>query len=247
MNGCIYFHINKTSGKVYVGQSRNVKDRWRSRYKEQPYFYNAINKYGWNGFDHIIVVDGVGSQTELNNLEKLWIILLRSTDPYFGYNLIPGGYSGSSELGRMGGISANKNPENRNRLKAVATFESCSRGGQVGGRINADSGWSSELGFYQGNKNKQSGHWDRIRQLGTAFTMDHGRKQGLKNANKPGYMKFISSLSHSLKDENGKSVHAVKMGSIGGKKGGLATSHLRWHVRRNIVNPLCLLCWAENK
>lgn len=95
MNGVIYIHSNKVNGKVYVGQSRNLKNRWSSRYSSQTYFSNAIKKWGWDGFDHQIVVDGIQTQKELDRFEKLWISVLRATDRNLGYNLTLGGATGT--------------------------------------------------------------------------------------------------------------------------------------------------------
>ena len=57
----IYVHINKINGKIYIGQTgqENVKDRWDSGwgYKQCVAFNNAINKYGWNNFQHIVLID----------------------------------------------------------------------------------------------------------------------------------------------------------------------------------------------
>jgi group I intron endonuclease len=241
MNGCVYIHINKTNGKTYVGQSRNIKARWRSKYRQQPYFNKALNKHGWSGFDHLVVVDGIDCQSELDNLEKLWITVLCSTDKSLGYNLVPGGFSGSFELGHMGGTAANKNPENRNRLKRLRTFESSSRGGQIGGKVNSDSGWSKELGTLQGNKNKESGHWDRVKILGFAFAEENGRQQGLRNAEN-GHLKRLDQG----KKNAAKPGYMLSLGKLGGKIGGPLACHLRWHIKRNIVNPLCALCQIEN-
>jgi hypothetical protein len=238
MNGCIYIHVNKTNGKVYVGQTRNTKERWRSGYKQQPYFRKALVKYGWGGFDHLVVIDSVTDQDKLNNLEKLWVILLRSTNRDCGYNLVPGGFSGSSELGRLGGIASNLNPKNRYRLSKLSTSETCSRGGILGGQKNVETGQIIALGHKQGKKNKESGHWDRIKILGNVFDTKWGHEQGLRNIEN-GHMKVLSAQGKINADTPG---YMSNLGKLGGKKGGPAVCHLRWHVRRNIVNPNCPLC-----
>ena len=91
----IYAHINKINGKIYIGQTKqSVKDRWGSdgrRYKGQP-FYNAIQKYGWDNFDHIILEQNENwTQEELNNKEKEYIDLYKANNPQFGYNISSGG------------------------------------------------------------------------------------------------------------------------------------------------------------
>lgn len=53
----IYLHINKLNRKVYVGitHHNNPNKRWRNGegYRGSV-FYNAIKKYGWNNFNHLI-------------------------------------------------------------------------------------------------------------------------------------------------------------------------------------------------
>lgn len=94
----VYLHTNLENGKVYVGQTwQKPQDRWvRHCYDAAKgargcrRLGDAIRKYGRNAFDQQIL--GIAqTQAELDNLEKLWIILLRSDNPQFGYNLQAGG------------------------------------------------------------------------------------------------------------------------------------------------------------
>ena len=60
-NYTVYMHKNKINGKVYIGitSQQPVKRRWRkgSCYKNCNKFYKAIQKYGWNNFEHIILFE----------------------------------------------------------------------------------------------------------------------------------------------------------------------------------------------
>lgn len=56
----VYMHVNKINGKVYVGMTHHVNPNKRWGYSGQLYthsvkFANAINKYGWDNFEHIIL------------------------------------------------------------------------------------------------------------------------------------------------------------------------------------------------
>lgn len=89
----LYLHRNKINNKVYVGQTkRNPEDRWGPNgkgYKNQI-FYKAIEKYGWENFDHIIL-EQVETQDLANQREEYYISLYDSTNPNKGYNLYKGG------------------------------------------------------------------------------------------------------------------------------------------------------------
>lgn len=57
---------------------------------ENPFFYSAILKYAWDGFDHEIVADGL-NESEAKAMEKALIASYKANDRGFGYNLTSGG------------------------------------------------------------------------------------------------------------------------------------------------------------
>ena len=95
-NFCVYAHINKINGKKYVGQTcQNPRERWDNGrgYKRCTYFYNAIQKYGWENFEHEIIASNL-TKEEADNFEKLLIDKLNLLDSALGYNLREGGSGG---------------------------------------------------------------------------------------------------------------------------------------------------------
>ena len=59
-NWCIYKHTLKEDGRVYIGQTNSIQNRWKpSAYKTCTYFYNAIQKYGWDNFEHEILLSNL--------------------------------------------------------------------------------------------------------------------------------------------------------------------------------------------
>lgn len=90
----IYMHKNKINGKIYIGQTyQSVNQRWRSNgsgHKGQP-FYNAIQKYGWNNFEHKILIENITTQEEAYILEKYYINKYDTYNSRFGYNATKGG------------------------------------------------------------------------------------------------------------------------------------------------------------
>lgn len=95
---CIYIHINKINNKRYIGQTcQNPEYRWNhgEGYKGSPRFYSAIQHYGWDNFEHIVLYNDL-SLDEANSLEEELIAKFHTTDPNYGYNLENGGKNKSS-------------------------------------------------------------------------------------------------------------------------------------------------------
>ena len=68
----VYIHKNILNGKVYVGQTCNLSERWRNNgknYFNSIKFYNAIKKYGWDNFTHEVVYSNLNKQAA-DKLEK---------------------------------------------------------------------------------------------------------------------------------------------------------------------------------
>lgn len=88
---CVYMHTNKIDGKKYIGQAKgDPRKRWSSGYKGCTFFFNAIKKYGWDNFEHVVLADNL-TLDEANLCEKMFISLYRTTDRNFGYNIQSGG------------------------------------------------------------------------------------------------------------------------------------------------------------
>lgn len=96
---CVYCHRNKVNNKVYIGITNNIRNRWRNGkgYADghNPLFSKAIAKYGWDGFEHIILHSGI-SLEEAKELEQKYIAeyksnVYRYNNPSYGYNLTDGG------------------------------------------------------------------------------------------------------------------------------------------------------------
>ena len=89
----VYQHKNKINGKVYIGiTSQKPKQRWRNGegYKSSPHFYSAIQKYGWDNFEHnILFVELTKEQACLKEQEL--IKEFNSMNREYGYNSTSGG------------------------------------------------------------------------------------------------------------------------------------------------------------
>lgn len=90
----VYMHINKINDKKYIGiTSQTPEVRWGSNgsgYAGCTVFYNAIKKYGWNNFEHIILFNNL-EQEDACNKEIELIKAYNTTDRSCGYNISEGG------------------------------------------------------------------------------------------------------------------------------------------------------------
>lgn len=92
-NWCVYMHENRVSGKKYIGiTSQKPTRRWANGngYSRCPFFYAAIQKYGWDAFRHEILFTDL-TQEDAEALEILLIRKYRTNDRTKGYNLATGG------------------------------------------------------------------------------------------------------------------------------------------------------------
>ena len=91
-NYTIYMHKNKINNKVYIGiTKRKPQYRWNDGkgYNNQ-YFKRAIQKYGFNNFEHLILYENL-TQKEAEQKEIELIAYYKSSEKDFGYNISKGG------------------------------------------------------------------------------------------------------------------------------------------------------------
>lgn len=92
-NWTVYVHINKESGKKYVGiTSRDPYVRWANGhgYSTKLPIGRAIEKYGWDNFEHKILYSNIDEHTA-KSLEKQLIQEWHTQDDDCGYNITSGG------------------------------------------------------------------------------------------------------------------------------------------------------------
>lgn len=94
--GVIYFLLNTINGKMYVGQTTNLKKRINEHKRGDQYVDRAIKKYGWTNF-RCRVIKKCASKAEMDTWEKFFIILLNTKRPN-GYNLTDGGEGTTGQI-----------------------------------------------------------------------------------------------------------------------------------------------------
>lgn len=89
----VYIHTNKINGKRYIGiTSQQPNKRWLNGrgYEKHLPIGRAIEKYGWENFEHDILYSDV-SEHEAKVLEISLINIYNTQNDRFGYNLTSGG------------------------------------------------------------------------------------------------------------------------------------------------------------
>lgn len=100
--GLIYKLTSKTTNKIYIGQTINLRNRIRKHKHDK--FENPkrnslqydLNRYGFDDFDLEIIEDNI-PQTKLHEREKYWIKKLNTIKN--GYNIAIGGQGGNTYEG----------------------------------------------------------------------------------------------------------------------------------------------------
>lgn len=81
------------NGKIYIGvTSLTIEERRDNGYQHNKSLQKAIREYGWRGFEHDILRDGL-TKEEAFNLEREMIARFDATNPENGYNVSYGGKS----------------------------------------------------------------------------------------------------------------------------------------------------------
>lgn len=98
----IYMITNKINNKIYIGQSKSVFTRWSKHYKEamldrpndSSILHKAIRKYGIENFEFRVLE--LCDKDSLDDKEKYYISLYKSTTDNDNYNIYQGGAGGGS-------------------------------------------------------------------------------------------------------------------------------------------------------
>jgi group I intron endonuclease len=91
----IYVLQNITNNKIYVGQAKNLKRRWKShrdaanKGDTRP-LYNSMRKHGFDNFE-MNMIEEFDNLNDCNNAEEFWIQFFQSRNKEIGYNIAYGG------------------------------------------------------------------------------------------------------------------------------------------------------------
>ena len=209
----VYCHTNKINNKKYIGQTyRSLETRSGSNgcgYKECPYFYRAIQKHGWDNFEHEVLFENL-SKKSADRIEKILIQTFKTQDTDYGYNIQNGGTFGNvaptndltgKQFGRLTVIGRDFSTN-----KEVRWLCQCGCGNPELISVNTHSlnkGYTKSCGCYRKEKAKQDSTIH-----GMTGTKIHNKwlsliaRENVCDEWKQNFMNFYDwAMSHGYKDE----------------------------------------------
>jgi len=198
-NYTIYMHKNKINGKIYIGQTKQKPEkRWDGGrgYIDCSKFYNAILKYGWDNFEHIILFQNLTFE-QANLKEEQLIAYYNTTNDNFGYNI------------KKGGQNKNHSEETKRKI------------GQANKISLKGNKWSKEqkeiiskMFTGEGNPFYGKHHTEETKKL-----ISEHRKGKLSGSEHPMYGKHhskqdLEKMSENRKSKGGKKVICIETGEI---------------------------------
>lgn len=207
----VYAHINKINHKAYFGitkQSLSRRFRNGEGYNHCPVFLNAISKYGWDNFEHIVLVDNI-SQKEAIEWEKWLIKRYKTQDRQFGYNISPGGETvvDSELLSQLNkkrwkqGVYDNI----KNKVYCVELQQEFESALQAERQLNIDNSSIQKackgIHKYAGIKNGQALHWIFSNEkTPQKIKMLYNKEETLKGVSIPVYCKELHQQFSSARE-----------------------------------------------
>lgn len=209
----VYCHTNKINNKKYIGQTyRSLETRSGSNgcgYKECPYFYRAIQKHGWDNFEHEVLFENL-SKKSADRIEKILIQTFKTQDTDYGYNIQNGGTFGNvaptndltgKQFGRLTVIGRDFSTN-----KEVRWLCQCGCGNPELISVNTHSlnkGYTKSCGCYRKEKAKQDSTIH-----GMTGTKIHNKwlsliaRENVCDEWKQNFMNFYDwAISHGYKDD----------------------------------------------
>lgn len=147
----IYKIENKINGKVYIGQSQDISERWKqhlnSYTKESNVIYKAIRKYGIDNFLFEII-----EVCDIESLNEREIYYINKFNSYVGFK-------------KSNGYNMTKGGEGTRGVIRSKEYRAAVRERLIGGRLSEETKLKisihhKESGLFSGNNNPNFGkHW----------------------------------------------------------------------------------------
>lgn len=225
----VYMHISP-SGKRYVGITKQkVESRWQKGYKHNSYFTNAIQKYGWDNFEHRIIAENL-SKEEACKLEMELIAKYKSNQHDYGYNCSSGG-----ECSGMG-------------VKHIVSDETRKRMSEA--HIGLQSGENHPM--YGRHHTEEAKQKISEKNKGKTFTAEQREKISKANKGRKMSPEFCEKISKAnkgrkLSEEHKQKISLANKGRPSSRKGKALSEETKQKIRESVKNSYKPLTEEQRK
>lgn len=217
---CIYMYINKVNGKRYVGKTIDFNRRYKEHLEDnKSLLERAINKYGIENFDIIILCKDIKDKEELNELEKYYIQYYNTlANDGYGYNLAIGGNGGDV----TSQWSEQRKEEFRQKMSEITK-----------GRPSHMKGKCGELHHLYGTHVSDETK-EKISKANTGRKHTEEELKKMSEANK-GENNPMYGLTHNEETRRKISEAKIKSGNSKGSKNGSAKAIAQYDLDDNLI------------
>jgi hypothetical protein len=262
MKYVLYLAVNQANQKKYVGftgrglEHRKAQHERDAQLGKKRYFCNAIRKYGANSFRWCVV--GWSADAEDIKAQEVAHLKFYKNLGEELYNMTDGGDGVTNpplEVRAM--LVANGQIRGRKNVISgqIQALGKSGIGARIGGRINVESGRAQRLGLIYGRKafeNKTGIHapdYDRTKggraggRIGNHLRWKHdGAVDSCVICKRtPDEKRVAENLALKLSRQKKHEAVGTKY-NANRAQCGLSSSHLQWHVKRNVIKLDCKLC-----
>ena len=199
----VYKHTNLSNGKVYIGiTNRNPEKRWSkgNAYKSNQHFTNAIKKYGWEGFSHEIIKEGLTKEEALL-LEESLIKEYDSTNSEKGYNILKSSVSNYPWFTDSSKIKMSESRKKYFENMSDEDYEAyCKKCKEVSNNEEYKFKISRKMKDYYSNPENRKKLSDKLKEKYSSYSDKEKEKLRSKSKESMNNIEVRKKISDSLKD-----------------------------------------------
>lgn len=234
---CVYIHTSP-SNKAYIGiTGRKPEERWGKNgyhYKNNKYFWRAIQKHGWCNFKHEIFADNL-TKEQACFIEIKLIALFETQNPKYGYNIASGGEANSFKLSEE-----TKKKLSQARIGMYQGEKNSMYGISPKERMDEETyiKWKKQqVDLFKSDEFRQK---NRERNLGKKYSDEINKKKGRKGERHHNYGKHLS-------DEQKEALRKANLGKKQSeetiqKKREIMTGDVLENMKKNQPNRIEIMC-----
>jgi group I intron endonuclease len=236
----IYLIANHVTGKYYVGQHKgnNLKRYLQQKFYEadrrlggKSYLYASMRKHGRSAFSIHALLSDVQTKIELDRCEKDFILFLKSRDHNYGYNICRGG-EGRTDKGW------HHKPETKEKI-------SKSNEGKHRDRLMSPENQAKRIPAWQKSVDDRiaSGAYHTPESIEAIKAARTSQDETYRVQRQKEYeAAHPERRTRAANTHRGKRHKMSEEGSVAVSEAFKRIAHKRWHVRRGLKNPACMLC-----